>query len=722
VTVIHADDETIGTIRQRWNSQHHVGDKKPVMRAYVRTGILRRNFRATNADNIFAVIPGVQGRRIWQGLWDARDSWSELPNVKLAEIEQNFDENGVAQATITIDNIAMVEQGSGVANIYHLIERGYYAPFRGYKPPRRPKVGTKNEWFDKLASKSTQIILLAGYGDAVIPIFLGLINDVDMTSRPDSIVLTCRDHGQFLTDQRCFINAKVRHVPDPITFADRRHADNTELLGHGARSSAHANGHPSRFVLDDKNKTWWESPSNNHSDDIEWIEIAVPAGRYENIRVDPKFDGQEAYIAIHAQDNGAPGGKGARRRFDERLPEGWVDEGRGHIPGTGVPYVKHIKRLKNKDTIHSFPDWGYILGNNSKIRLYVTNLDYAHHGTKHKNYRAGISELQAYRRRTSKEAKREKWILVDDLSDIIKTIFQWCGINDWEVESTGVRLKDKAVFNRSDFLIDIVNKAAEQVGYVFYMKPPDVFDEGNLDADHNLSTGIGVFRQQQSMKQHPLDRIELVHEDRVLRGIDAKLSDEPLSSVIRVRGKEISKKRGGRRLGGDHSRRWMYVYRPPWARDSKTKAIHGQDSQIADDELLRNAGLKKYRVWHDNRLRSLNQCKIAALFIAFREALESAQVRVEAPCMPSIFLDHQAALFDTGTGLSTRFWVVDRSLSFQSGEEGHFTMTLAGSLIDFPDIAAVRQELTRALRDHNYDPGLRIGERTGRVGRIYRNN
>ena len=221
--------------------------------------------------------------------------------------------------------------------------------------------------------------------------------------------------------------------------------------------------------MDDRDSTSWQSRNNNHSDDIEWLEVAVPAGRYEQIRLNPRFGGMEMYIAVEARDHGAPGGKGARRRFDERLPQGWVDEGRGHIPGVGIPYVKHVKRVKAKDTVHSFPEWGYILGDNSRIRLYFTNLDYGHHGTKHKNYRAGVQEFRAVRQRTSKEAKREKWILVDDLSDVVKTLFQWCGINDWEVESTGVRLKDKSVFNRSDFLIDILNKAAEQVGYVFYM-------------------------------------------------------------------------------------------------------------------------------------------------------------------------------------------------------------------------------------------------------------
>ena len=39
-------------------------------------------------------------------------------------------------------------------------------------------------------------MLVAGYGEATVPIFSGLVNDLDMTSRPDRITLTCRDAGR----------------------------------------------------------------------------------------------------------------------------------------------------------------------------------------------------------------------------------------------------------------------------------------------------------------------------------------------------------------------------------------------------------------------------------------------------------------------------------------------------------------------------------------------
>jgi hypothetical protein len=286
-----------------------------------------------------------------------------------------------------------------------------------------------------------------------------------------------------------------------------------------------------------------------------------------------------------------------------------------------------------------------------------------------------------------------------------------------------VRLKDKVVFNRGNFLIDIINMAADAVGYVFYMKPPDRFDEDHLEANYNLSTGIGVFRQNQAMHAHPREHIELIHEAQTLTGVSAKFTDQPLAYNIRVRGKHVkNQRRGGRQLAGrdDRSYRYMYIYRPPWSRDPGVKAIGGADAPNMPSQQWRNGGIKKYVVWHDDQLRSVRACLVAALFIAFREALESAQATLAAPAMPSIGLDNQCALFDVGTGLSTRMWVATRTLSFSTGEDAAFTMNLGGSLIDLPDIAAVRYELNRTLDDSNYRPGLSFNERTGTYAPIYR--
>jgi len=716
------DAATVKTIRQRWKSGEHVGVAKPTMRGYVRSVVLGRELHRVPQDDIYAHIPNWQGgNKIWQGRWYPKSDWVALPNVLSVEGDQDFNQNGVGNCVIEIDNVAMIEQ-SGVAGVYHLIERGYYSPFRGTDPRGGlPPIAAQNEWYDVLSDKSTQIIIVAGYGDAAIPIFEGLVNDIDMTSRPDRITLTCRDGGQVVTDQRVFLNAKVRYVKDPITFADRRDADETERKGYGAEAKNRVPWHPPRFVLDDKDSTSWVSGDYNvrSPNELPWLQIALPHGRYESFRFKPRFPDLTGYVAIKAKDKNAPGKHGARKHFyNTKYKDGeWIDEGLGTVPGTNIPYVKKIDDIKGKGTQYGLPDYGYDLGDDSKIRIYFDNLDRGRaYRSPGRAFHAGAVEFKGIRRRLTAEARKNKWILVDDLADVVRTVFQWSGINEWDVETTGVRLREKSTWNRGNFLIDIINAASDQVGYAFHMRPRENFDEGTLTSpEEEMSMGIAVWRQTNAMRSGGgvRDAVEMVHEEQTLQGINAKITDEPLAYNIRVRGRAIKRKKGGRVLGGDDTLRWMYVYRPPWSRGE----WRGHESND-----YRNANIKKYVVHHDNSLKTLAQCKVAALFIAFREAMESAQVQFEAPCMPTMYLDQHCGLFDTGTGLSTRVYIASRQYSYRSGENGHFKMALAGSLLDTQDIVIVRDELTQLLKDNGYDPGISRGQlrRWGRP--FWRNN
>jgi hypothetical protein len=706
-------------MKSRWQSGDHVGEAKPVMRAYIRTTRLRRAYRQVPDEEVYASIPGLPKglgpKEVWKGIWDPKTEWVRLPNVLLCRCEQDFDSNGVQTATIDIDNVGMVET-VGVNGIYRQIERGHMAPFRGFDPGgKRPRVAQKNEWYDLLNDKSTEIMVVAGYGDVVFPIFNGVINDVDMASHPDKLILTCRDVGQVVTDQQVFVNAKVRHVKDPITFCDRLQADKTEKVFASADASDWTPGfHPANMLLEAR---WRSQPRDNDhpGNDLPWVQLGLPNGRYESFSLKPTWGGMGCYVAIKARDQNAPGGQGARKHVDgtKYADNEWIDEGNGNIPGTAIPWVKHIDTIKVGENVYMLADNGYDLGDDSIIRLYFDDLEYSVvKGTKQLAYHAGVDRFQGIRRKLAEEAKREDWILVDDLSDVVKLVFQWCGINSWEIETTGVRLKDKSVWNRGNFLVDILIAAAEQVGYVFYFKPPESFDEDNLDdMSEQESMGIGVFRQNHAMRRQSktLDPVERVHEDALLQGIQARFTDEPLSYNIRVRGKQIKESKGGRELGGDDVARWMYVYRPPWSRD----ATFGPNQNN-----YRNANIKRYVVHHDNKLRSLDECKVAALLIAFREALEAATGTIEFPAMPTIHLDSQIGVFDTGTGLSTRLWIAARQLEFQGGEQGHFKMSVGGSLIDLPDITKVRKELVRAIED-DINPGLSEWEKT-HYGGVYR--
>lgn len=719
------DSTDYATMKSRWRSGKHVGGRKPVMRGYCRVVKLNRMYRSLPRGQVYATIPGgamkgVGPQKVWQGRWNPKTAWVPLPNIVAFRSDQDFDAKGVQTATIDLDNVGMTET-TGLNGIFHAIERGYYAPYRGFKPQGRPAVATKNDWFDILNDKSCQVMIVAGYGDVAFPIFSGLVNDLDASSRPDRLTLTCRDVGQVLTDQHVFANAKSRNVRDPITFADRKRADKTKEVGHAADSSNHRPGRGARFVLDDSTTSYWQSRDYDHArpNELPWVQIGLPHGRYESFDLQPAYKNMSCYVAIKARDKHAPGNRGAKKHDNsERYADGeWIDEGNGNIPGTNIPWVKRIDKVKANRRTYSLPSPGYDLGDDSKIRLYFTDLDRGKSGTgKGRAYRAGVISFEAVYRKTKAVARKEEWILVDDLSDVVKTVFQWSGINAWEVESTGVRLRSNSTWNRGSYLIDIINAAAEQVGYVFYIKPPQEFDESPdalASTENDLAIGVGVFRQNQAMRRanQTRDPVEVVSESSVLQGINARFTDEPLAYNIRVRGRKVSKKKGGRTLGGDDTARYMYVYRPPWSRGNKGDVFNyygGRDPHrvLSGPPDYRNGNIKKYVVHHDEKLRNVDECKIAALFIAFREALESATATIEFPAFPPLQLDHQLAVYDTGTGLSTRIWIAAKQVEYQAGPQGHFKMSVGGALIDLPDITLVRDELVRSLRNSNFNPGL----------------
>lgn len=689
--MFQADDATIALLRQRWKAAQHVGERMPWAKAWVRTGKIRRRFEQVPRGEVYSTIPGldVGARTVWRGRWEAATDYRELPNLREVELTTDFAQNGVTQATITIDTLAAVET-TGVAGVYRQFKRGYYAPLRGYRPPGRVEVGEMNDWFDILRDKSTEIVIVAGYGpDAAIPVFKGLLNDNSLVALPDRATITARDFGQLLTDQQVFINAKVRKVRDPITFADRLHSDEVEEVHGSVRASSHEKRHPARHAIDGKNSTAWRSQGHDNKAAFEWIEMSLPAGRYESFRLAPERRGQECYVAFFRQGE-------------------WVDAGKGNVPGTSVPYIRRIKQLKGKYATYRLPQ-SFRVGNNARLRLYFTNLGESFDPDEKANRRrASVREFAALRRRRPQEVRKKQWILVDDAADVVRTVLQWCGLDrEWEIEDTGVRLSDKMVFNRSDKLIDIINRVAELTNYVFYMKPPSQFDDEDLTPtnDNNQSLGIPVFRQNQAMRTPNalLEPMEQVTEDDLLEALEPQFSDEPLAYNIRVRGKRLKKKQGGLPLAGDRTRRAMYVYRPPWSRDLNPGGNWPND---AASNQYRNGNVKRYTVHHDEMLRNTEECEIACLFIAFRQALESAKATAEFAAMPTIHLDHQFSIKDEGTGLSARLWLTNRMLRIRLGEDPEFKMSVGGSLLDTPDILIVREELVRALRKKGYDPGL----------------
>lgn len=655
----------------------------------IRTGRFNRREEEWSGDVVNARIAGFGvGGTPWQAFWEELSAYVEVPGVQSVRLEQDFQNNGITVATIEIENILYRESGAG-DTLLHTVERGGLAPFRGYAPANRPgwSPSLQNEWYEVLA-RNAQITVWQGYDGEEVKTFTGLIDDVDLTSSPDRITLTCRDFGQILTDQRMFGHVKNPFVRDPVTFVDRLTADKVKLVGYGASASDQdtSKKYPPSHVSDLKNASYWRSRIYNVPGATTWVQIRLPQGRYASFFLNPKWAGHEVYVSLYAKErtdgrpimwNGAPTG------------QGWVDHGLGDVPGEngGIPYVR---KIENMSEVGAYYDFGaglpeFECGPGSILRISFRELapvEGTWMGISEETtvgYRAGVQRLAARKRELSAEAKEKRWILVDDASDVVKVILRWAGFKEWDVEKTGVRLKRPVVFNRGDFLMECIRKMAEAVNYVFYINDP---------SDADLSLGIPVFRQPRVLTE---DAPRLAARDKdLLTGIRVKITDEPLAYVIRVRGRlatEEETEGTGYLIGGGSERRVKYTFYPPWAREGN-----------------RLAGLLKHVVHQDNKLTTEEDCKFGCFYIALQEALESITGSVEIPATPVAELDSFAAIEDLGTGTFSRLWIASRSSEFLDGETRQWTQSLGGTWVDTPDVIAMKDIINWAVLTRGQQP------------------
>jgi hypothetical protein len=673
--------------RTRWRSGQHIGAAKPHQVVEICRGGSKRGYYHWTGDDVNARIYGERPSKPWMPKWNYYTDWVELPNVLEVGLNQDFDQNGLTVATVDLENVGFIEK-TGLGGVYHAIEHGFLSPFRGYNPATRPAKGPhRNEWFNLLARMS-RLRIWQGYGEPerdgdgqIVAnggsngawVFAGLIDEVDPEAHPDRVTVTARDFGKMLTDQRILMWNKSRTINDPVVFMDRLEADKVTAVGGAAAASSQRDGHHARFVCDDSTKTAWMSRDHPSANVTEWVQIRVPAGRYEEIVIDPAYAEMECFVGFYAKSrvathgtvtgtgNVAVGTNVKPPTMDgEVIGEGWIFAGLGDVPGGngGWPYMRHIARLGEKQRVVKL-NHTIVCGDNSIVRIGLRRLKRITSG----HYRAGITRLQARHRQRTVNLKETRIILVDDVSDMVKVCLRWAGFTEWEIETTGVRLKGRAVFNRSSFLIDPITKATEQTGFVFYVGDPS-------DSD---SRGVPVFRKNRALLEPPAELLE-VRDSDLLTGIKVQISEEPLAWNIRVRGKETSNKKYVQAVGGDTTRRIMAYYKPPWTRAG------------------RMAGVLKHVTHTYPELKTFDECLFAAYLIALGEALQAVTGVLQIPGNPGLNLDDQIGVLDTATGMNTRLWIANRSSTFHVGEQPSWVMTLGGSFIDTPDMTVLVAE------------------------------
>jgi hypothetical protein len=623
----------------------YVGRVKPTLRVAIRRGKLVRAFDSWDPVDDFATIPGQSVWKPWQATWTPSEEYTDIPGVLDMDLAQDFTSNGLTRATITVENVVMVEKTGNLGDIFRTIERGYLSPWRGYTndslrfpPPKEPK----NEWFQRL-NRNVQITAWIGYGeDFMVPLWTGLVDDLDMASKPAKITVTARDFGQLLTDQIIFGHIRgPATVREPVVFADRAKSTIVVKAGAKGRASSHYPGHPAPLALDNNRKTRWISKARSSADAVEWVEFSVPKGFYERVYVNPAFNDMNLSISVYVRNKGMKGKPATV--FGSPVANGWLDLGRGSITndeGQTIPRVRHIGKTRAEGYYFNIPDMH--VGDDTVIRLTFKNLRRWKTDGK---YHAGVFSMSARHRKLKPAAKKNKWILVDDVTDVAKVLFRWAGFKEWEVETAGVRLKENLVLTRANFLMDPIKKICEQTGFVFYISDPSSWED---------SIGVPILRHNSVFGDPSSTRV--IRDTDLLTGANVKITDDPLKWPIFVRGKVGGKKAkshiGQTNFFGEPKRVGAKIY-PPWKN--------------------RMAEVMRHAFHYDSKLKTEQECLMACYLIALNMAMQSATAVIEFPANPGIELDHQVVIKDTGTGLQQRLYIAQRNMTLTRGENTKFS-------------------------------------------------
>lgn len=651
---------------ETWKSKRYVGSKKPTTVVQVRRGSFRRAYRAGVSDIPGASIPGETTP--WCPIFTETTPWVKIPGVLSVDTTKDFGQRGMTVVTLVVDNVDYVQATGPLGDVYQLIDRGALSPDRGFTPPTRARRGpAAGSWYDVL-TENANIRVWQGFGEpevdvnGVMPnsggtngawVFNGLIDSVDPAARPSKLTITARA-GKVLTDSRMFGWNISKQLKDPVTFADYDAAYNITKVGDTAVASS---GTGAINVTDDDiatAKTYWTSQVAGGRDFTEWVEIRVPAGTYTSITLDCDAE-MELFIGF--------------------LPRSDVLLGNATVNGTQVPAVFYGSNTvpgANGGWAYLYTqsftlagerviDFGQTIRcfNDSVVRVGFRRL--APEPGNPAAYRARVRTFQARRGLLNPVAADGNWIVVDDVSDMVRVCLRWAGLFEWAVESTGAKLKGKLVFNRSNFLIDPILKAVELTGYNFFLADP-------VDG---ASYGVPTFRQNSALFRQGITLTELSDSD-LLTDIKAHRTEEPLGYIIRVRGKVTNK---GSTLGGSTTKRIMAVYRPPWTQDNTM------------------AGIIKHVTITQNSLRTQTECLVACYLIAIQQILSAMTAAAEIPGYPPLELDDQVGIYDQSTGLNTRLWVNAISTTMRTGASPSWVTSFNGALIDTPDLVALIAEI-----------------------------
>ncbi|GAC1522415.1 MAG: hypothetical protein NVS3B1_07750 [Marmoricola sp.] len=681
---------------------------------FIRRGSFVRSFHPRGIEPGYAGEYGQPGGQngipYWYPDWtpDPANPWEIIPSIKQVRLNQDFTNNGITTASIDIDNIVYTEQNKGLG-IYHMIDRGFYSPLRGYTTPGQPQDNQPaNEWLLKMPN--AQVMVYQGYGTELVPTFTGLIDDIDLDASPSVITVTCRDFAGVLSDEHFFGWAQDKRI-DQITFVPSKGKVHGFLPGAGGTpgrpgspgslsnvggaptASSEEPQHPAREVGIVGNSKWWESTEHTQPNTTEWVEIRLPKCSITGFYVSPKWAGMDIYLGVYLEpvNDGAPHSyhchwtpNGATapvildesqmivENYDDGIPYGFWSMRNGLVqpgdPNGQWPWIMKFPAMGAGG--HDIPLGGTLrVGDGTRLRIGVRNLARRSENGLTK-YRAGIARLvgrkgtQPTQGTPGVPAPHGPEIIaqiptdlpneipIDDVTDIAKILFRWAGFKEWEVESSGLKLADPIILNPGDSFMTLLTQLRDQLGYTFFMGEPTGME----------SLGVPVFRYSRVF-ENTQTQVDRVSDQDLLTHTKIKWTNQQERTVIRVRGAITA---GGVPLGADSDRRVMFVYLPPW--------------------IGRMAGVLKPLTIYNDKLTTTVDCQVGCYIVALQIALSMVTGIIQLPGTPHLGLDSFVSVRDKQVGINGRLYITNRTSTFTSGEDAEYVSEFGGSFVDTPDI------------------------------------
>lgn len=658
------------TFYERWKSANHVGGAKPSLRVTVTRGLIDKTYQPFEflggGSEDFAMIVGGNNREPWQGFWRATGEPKEVPNVYAAKWQQGFAQQGSRSATVEVENI-IYKAIVGVGGTYHAIMRGYLSPWLGMQLIARAHIPNwvENEWFEVL-DNGYKLDIFEGYGDEMVRTFSGLIEDADLETQPDRITITARDFGILFTDQRMMGWNKPPECRAPVQIADRRTTLGVKPVGSGPLASSAAGGRPVSSIVKPGNRSDWVSAGHTSAAGVEWVEMSIPAGFYEDFYTVLPYKGQAIYVSVFAKPGSIWNGEAV---------EGWIDGGKGNVPEDEGehPFTNAWGGTSTSGATRSLGgDLQAAAG--TIVRLSLRALPYRSEWGDH---RAGVTRFALFRFGSdskhpaagSPETHAKGWVLIDDLSDIAKEIFLWAGFHEWEVEDLGVSLHNPMAWAMDKFLADVLTDIQAQANWLAYVESPSADEE---------SIGVPCFVHNRANDPPQLGMLE-VRDSDLLESMKTKIDLSNLPYVIRLRGNVDEK--NGITFDGDLVKRYNGTYFPPWSGAGPIETESG-----------RTAGVRRHALVIDPNLNSDEECIFSAILTGIQYALEAYTGECQISGYP-LELNQQISVVDKTSGVNSRLWTSSIQSEHTTGPAGEWKMTVGGALIDNIDMQQLNLDL-----------------------------